>query len=102
MEDNSQQIQQNSNRVTQAEIDALLDSAVIEERTFFGKVLVACYQFPSRANFTIVGTASCVDPANFDLEIGRRVARERVEHQLWQLEGYRKQLELGDLNKAQN
>jgi hypothetical protein len=78
----------NSNRVTPEQITALLDEAHIEEYTFHGKVLVADYQFPSRNGFTITGRAACVDPANFDLEIGRKIARADVEKQLWQLEGY--------------
>jgi hypothetical protein len=84
----------NDNRVTQEEIDALLDSAETEEHTFWGKELVVSYRFPSRGGFTVSGRAPCVDPANFDLEIGRKVAREKVADQLWQLEGYRLQLEL--------
>jgi hypothetical protein len=38
--------------------------------------------------FVIRGEGS---PANFDMEIGRKYAREDVENQLWKLEGYRLQ-----------
>ncbi len=76
----------NKNRVTQEQIHALLDAAQTEEQTFFGKDHIVCYRLES--GFTIVGRGACVDPANFDIEIGRKVARENAEHQLWQLEGY--------------
>lgn len=82
----------NPNRVTQEEITALLDSAETQEQTFWEKELVVSYKLP--CGFTIAGRGACVDPANFDLEIGRQVARIDAENQLWQLEGYRKQLEL--------
>ena len=82
----------NSNRVRQEEITALLDAAEIQEHTFWGKELVVSYRLVS--GFTVSGRGACVDPENFDLEIGRQLARRDVEKQLWQLEGYRKQLEL--------
>lgn len=83
-----------NNRVTQEEIDALLDASETQEHIFWDKELIVSYKLPS--GFTIAGRAACIDPANFDLEIGRKVARENAEHQLWQLEGYRKQLELAN------
>jgi hypothetical protein len=87
----------NENRVTQDQINALLDSAHTEEAILHGKVLVVDYQFPSRAGFAITGRGAVIDPANFDIEIGRKVCRENAMHQLWQLEGYLKQLEVAGL-----
>ena len=80
------------NRVSQEEITALLDKAETQEHIFWDKELVISYKLAS--GFTIAGQAACVDPANFDLEIGRQLARRDAEKQLWQLEGYRKQLEM--------
>ena len=80
------------NRVTQEEITALLDNAETQEHIFWDKELVISYKLAS--GFTIAGRAALVDPANFDLEIGRQRARRDAEKQLWQLEGYRKQLEV--------
>lgn len=82
----------NENRVTQEEIDSLLNSAQTQEHVFWGKELVVSYLLPS--GFTVTGRGACIDPANFNLEIGRKVAREDAANQLWQLEGYRKQLQL--------
>lgn len=84
----------NSNRVTQEQIDALLDSAETQEHTFWGKELVVSYRLES--GFTVMGRGACVDPANFDVAIGRKVAREDAANQLWELEGYRLQLSLAD------
>ena len=41
--------------------------------------------------FEVVGTASCVDPANYDHAIGCKIARERAVTKVWELEGYRLQ-----------
>ena len=80
------------NKVTQEQINHLLDNAPTQEHVFWEKELVVSYLLPS--GFTVTGRAPCVDPKNFDIEIGRRVAREKAEDTLWQLEGYRLQLEL--------
>lgn len=80
------------NRVTSEQIEALLNQAETQEHTFWEKELVVSYRLPS--GFTVTGRGACIDPANFDLEVGRRVAREDAANQLWQLEGYLKQNEL--------
>jgi hypothetical protein len=67
-------------------IEALLNSAEIEEHTFHGKQHVVSYKFSN--GFAVVGVGSCVKPENFDIELGRKYAREQVENKLWELEGY--------------
>ena len=76
----------NKNCVTQTQIKALLDEAEVEEHTFFGKDHNVCYRL--KIGFTIIGRGVCVDPTNFNIDIGRSVARENAEEQLWELEGY--------------
>lgn len=76
--------------VTQEQIDALLDASETQEHVFWGKELVISYKLPS--GFTVLGRGACVDPANFDIEIGRKVAREMAANKLWELEGYKLQL----------
>lgn len=67
------------NRVTQEQIDDLISRAETQE-------LVISFRLPN--GFTVSGRGACVDPKNFDIEIGRRVATEDAKRQLWQLEGY--------------
>lgn len=38
--------------------------------------------------YTVIGWAACVDPANFDLEIGKRMSREDAMRQVVPLVGY--------------
>lgn len=84
----------NNNRVTPEELDAMLDASETQEHVFWSKELVVSYRLPS--GFTVAGRAAVIDPANFDLEIGRKIARADVVKQLYQLEGYRKQLAMGE------
>lgn len=81
--------------VTREELEALIDNAISEQHVYFGKVVVIEYQLQPHG-FTIQGRAAVVDPANFVLEIGQKIAREDAINKLWQLEGYRKQIEMYD------
>jgi len=38
--------------------------------------------------YTAIGESACVDPANFDEELGRSVAFDNAFEKLWALEGY--------------
>lgn len=38
--------------------------------------------------FTVTGESACVNPSNFDEEIGRKYARENAFEHIWELEGY--------------
>lgn len=41
-----------------------------------------------RNGFTVTGESACASPANFDAEIGRKIAREHAVQKVWLLEGY--------------
>lgn len=81
-----------NNKVSLKQIISLIDSSEIQEHIFWDKELVVNYRLP--CGFTVLGRAACVDPKNFDLDIGRDVARKNAIEQLWELEGYRLQLKL--------
>lgn len=38
--------------------------------------------------FTVTGESACASPANFNADIGRRIARENAVEKVWLLEGY--------------
>lgn len=38
--------------------------------------------------FVIVESSSCVDPANFDEQIGQDICMDRITNKIWELEGY--------------
>lgn len=73
--------------LTQSEIDTLLDNADVEEHVFFNKLLVVAYRLGN--NYVVHGKGGVIDPANFDIEKGRKAARQDASNQLWVLEGYR-------------
>ena len=36
----------------------------------------------------VVGQSNVLNPANYDAELGRKVARDQAVNRLWELEGY--------------
>ncbi|NEO43295.1 MAG: hypothetical protein F6K53_20110 [Moorea sp. SIO4A1] len=74
-------------KITQEYIDKILDDSDVEYFEAFGKTVVAVYRLRKNGH-VLVGVGACVTPANFDVEIGKKVAREDVSNQLWAREGY--------------
>lgn len=61
---------------------------------------VACLTLKS--GFTVVGSSACASPENFDLEIGKRLARGDAVRQIWALEGYRLKCKLAEGKRGEN
>ena len=82
-----------TNRVTIAHVEG-----VIRDETYTrmpsGKCLVC--ELTLRNGFTVRGEASVVDPANYDEEIGKPIARAKALDQIWLVEGYLLQETLWD------
>ena len=72
-------------RLCPADIDA-----VIREATYTplpsGKCLIC--EITLRNGFTVRGESACVSPANFDLEIGKKISYEDARKKIWGFEGY--------------
>jgi hypothetical protein len=54
---------------------------------FEGTMLTVCC-LTLRNGFTVTGESACASPANFDQEIGERVALANAKQKVWALEGY--------------
>lgn len=50
-------------------------------------VTVACLTL--RNGFYVCGYSACLNPANFDVELGRQVAFNDARDKIWKLEAYR-------------
>lgn len=79
----------NDNRITQNEIDSIMSAgeADVEHRKF-GNMTVVHFKTPW--GFYLTETSACIDPENYDEEIGEAICLSRIEQRLWQLEGYYK------------
>lgn len=80
------------NTVTQAQIENLVKESLIEYTTLGDRTTLVRMILPN--GFELIEASSCVDPANYDVEIGREVAMNKIVEHLWELEGYRLACEL--------
>ena len=68
---------------------SMIDDTIVREdyHIFPGTTLTVCCLI-LRNGFTVVGESACVDPNNFDVELGRKIARSKAREKIWPLEGY--------------
>lgn len=89
---NTQEIEQEiqdkgltSPRVTPARVEEVIvgeDYHIFPETT----LTVCCLKLAN--GFTVTGESACASPENFDIELGRKIARENAKQKIWALEGY--------------
>lgn len=63
--------------------DALIDSATADH--------LSCLTFcvlVLKNGFTVTGESACASPANFNAEIGRKIARQNAVNKIWPLLGF--------------
>ena len=75
----------NAARLVPADIDAVIVGE--DYHVFEGTTLTVCC-LKLRNGFTVTGESAAASAANFDEEIGRRIARENARRKVWVLEGY--------------
>lgn len=82
------------NTITTEHIQAIMDQTAFETSTIGDKTTIVHATLPN--GFVIVESSSCVDPENYDLQIGRGICLERIKDKIWELEGYRLQSQLAE------
>ncbi len=72
-------------RLTPADIDAAI---VAEDYYVFpGTTLTIC-ALKLRNGFVVTGESAAASPENFNLRIGRNIARDNAKAKIWAFEGY--------------
>lgn len=67
----------------------MIDAVIVGEdyHVFQGTTLTVCC-LKLRNGFTVTGESAAASPENFDVEIGRKIARSNARDKIWALEGY--------------
>ena len=67
----------------------MIDDVIAGEQyhVFEGSFLTVCCM-TLQNGFTVTGESACASPENFNVELGRKIARENARNKIWQLEGY--------------
>jgi hypothetical protein len=72
-------------KVTKELIDARIKA---ESYTILPDSTVTICNIVLENGFSVRGESACVDPRNFNMEIGRQLSHRDAYSKLWQLEGY--------------
>ena len=72
-------------RITPADIDAAIEAE--DYHVFPGSQLTVCCM-TLKNGFTVTGESACASPANFNAELGRKIARDNARNKIWPLAGY--------------
>ena len=83
----------NAPRLTPDAIDAAI--AGEQYHVFEGTTLTVCC-LTLRNGYAVTGESAATSPANFDEEIGRKIARQNARDKIWGLEGYLLKQRLSD------
>lgn len=70
--------------ITEEDVNSIIES---EEYQKLGRKTTACV-LTLKNGFEIVATSACVDPDNYNEEIGRETSKKRAIDKIWELEGY--------------
>ncbi|AYD87730.1 hypothetical protein Goe4_c00210 [Bacillus phage vB_BthP-Goe4] len=85
------------NKVTQEQINDIMEETrfIIDEKE--SKLTIVTAVLPN--GFTIVESSGCVDPINYDRELGIELCKKKIKDKIWYLEGYRLQQRLYEREK---
>ena len=72
-------------RITPADIDAAIKAE--DFHVFPGSQLTVCCM-TLQNGFTVTGESACASPANFNAELGQKIARDNARNKIWPLAGY--------------
>jgi hypothetical protein len=75
----------NAPRLTPAQIDDTIIGT--DYHVFPGTTLTVC-ALTLRNGFIVTGESAAASPENFDVDIGKKIARDNARQKIWALEGY--------------
>ena len=73
-------------KVTEEQIDELIANADVETMFWYPKTTLVKVVLPN--GWCCIEHSSCVDPDNYDHELGVEICMKRIKDKLWELEGY--------------
>lgn len=77
------------NKITQTEIDEILEKSQMEIMEPFGKCTIVAVKLQN--GFIITESNVCLDPESYNKELGIQICVERIKNRIWELESYKQQ-----------
>ena len=78
-------------KIPEQVIDRLMEDSDYEVHDCFGCCTVVVMRMPN--GFVLVESSGCIDPEQYDRELGVKYCKEALKRKAWQLEGYRRKHE---------
>ena len=77
---------------------SMIDDVIVSEAyyVFPGTTLTIC-ALTLRNGYLVTGESAAASPANFDAELGQKIARDNARNKIWALEGYLLRTQLAGL-----
>ncbi len=72
-------------RITPNQVDDVISG---EDYYVFPGTTVTIALLTLQNGFTVTGESACASPENFNVELGRKIARENARDKIWALLGY--------------
>ena len=74
------------NKITQEMVDKVIEEADIRDEKWWDNLTVVSVKLKN--GWTITQTSACVDPANYDHELGVSICMKKIEDEIWKLLGW--------------
>lgn len=82
------------NTVREEDIQEILKRSEMKVATVYDKCTLVTVKLPN--GFVLTESSACVDPQNYNEEVGVDSCLTKITDKLWELEGYRLQCELAE------
>ena len=80
-----------TDKIPEEEIDEIIKQSTEKVWEPFPGITIVAWQLPS--GFVISDQSGCINPDEYDRNLGLKYAREKLKTQVWQYEGYRRKVE---------
>lgn len=67
-------------------VDKVINEAEIRDEKWWDNLTVVSVKLKN--GWTITETSACVDPANYNHELGKSICMEKIENQIWKMLGW--------------
>jgi len=75
-----------NNTITKEYVQAIMAKSTFQIEMYGNKTTVVVATLPN--GFIIVESSSCVDPQNYNHDLGEKLCKERIKDKIWAFEGY--------------
>lgn len=73
-------------KITQEEINSILERSEIHAETIFDKVTFVAVKLPN--GFVLTESSGAISKENYDFELGKQICLRKIQDKVWQFEGY--------------